>query len=326
LRAARQELRDRLFAPLVESVAKALAARRAKRFHPNPAINIVGIGLGEKVTAGQRTGERCVKVLVAQKFPLGEIGRGHRIPAHIAGLPTDIEAVGYPKRLALPQQRRWRPIMAGVSISLGQNAVPYKFAGTLGVVMVDRNDPQRLFALSNNHVLANENRIKEGATVIQPGSFDGGRSRDRIGRLTRFIPLKFNNRPNRMDAALAEFDDPSLVNRTIVGIGLPTGVANPSLNLLIRKSGRTTGLTEGIIRVVNFDAANVEYEQGLVRVDDVVVIEGVGGAFSRLGDSGSAVVDSRGRVVALLFAGSAKVTFAIPIRRILNRFQVRLTA
>lgn len=50
LRAAKQELRDRLFAPLVESVAEVLAARRAKRFHPNPAIHVVGIGLGEKVT------------------------------------------------------------------------------------------------------------------------------------------------------------------------------------------------------------------------------------------------------------------------------------
>lgn len=55
-----------------------------------------------------------------------------------------------------------------------------------------------------------------------------------------------------------------------------------------------------------------------------VVIEGVGGAFSRSGDSGSAIVDPLGRVVALLFAGSPKVTFAIPIRRILNRFKIRI--
>ena len=160
--------------------------------------------------------------------------------------------------------------------------------------------------------------------MIQPGSLDGGRSQDRAGGLSRFVPLRFNNRPNRIDAALAEFDNRAEVNRSILGVGPPMGVANPGLHLLVRKAGRTTGITEGIIRVVNFDVASVEYENGLVRVDDVVVIEGVGDAFSEPGDSGSAVVDPQGRAVALLFAGTPQVTFATPIRRILNRFKVRI--
>ena len=127
-----------------------------------------------------------------------------------------------------------------------------------------------------------------------------------------------------MDAAIAEFDHPQGVARGIIGIGLPPGAVDPSLGLLVRKSGRTTGLTEGVVRVVNFDVFNVQYDQGFVRVDDVVVIEGIAGPFSKPGDSGSAIVDPRGRVIALLFAGSEVVTFAIPIGRVLQRFKVRI--
>ena len=121
-----------------------LVARRSR--------GIVGIGIGEKVTASRRTRERCIKVLVAEKFPLGKIGPAHRIPAHMAGLPSDIEAVGYPKKLALLHRRRYRPILAGVSVGLEQTAVPNTCAGTLGLIIVDRNDRTRLFALSNHHV------------------------------------------------------------------------------------------------------------------------------------------------------------------------------
>lgn len=106
--------------------------------------------------------------------------------------------------------------------------------------------------------------------------------------------------------------------------GAPAGTGPPSLGLLVRKSDRTTGLTEGIVRVVNFDVFGVQYDQGVVRVDDVAVIEGIGGPFSKPGDSGSAIVDPRRRVVALLFAGSEVVTFAIPIGRVLRRFGVRI--
>lgn len=321
---AKEELRDRLFAQAAKDITTALAVRKARRFIPAPSVNVVGVGIGEKMTAGRQTGEQCVKVLVAKKFPLAKIDRAHRLPSEIAGLPTDIEEVGYAVKFQLPQRRRWRPVVGGVSVGLDFQAVDFRFAGTLGVIVADRQDPGRLYALSNNHVLADENRAADGAGVVQPGTLDGGRNSDRVGRLARYARLLFNNRRNWMDAAIAEFDNPVRVNRAILGIGTPTGAAKPSLNLVVRKSGRTTGLTEGIVRVVNFDVNNVQYDQGLVRVDDVIVIYGINGSFSKPGDSGSAIVDPQGRVVALLFAGSSVVTYAIPIGRILRRFKVRI--
>ena len=321
---AKNSLRDRLFRATEQAVTRSFALRRAKRFQPTPGVNLVGIGIGEKLTSGRQTGEMCVKVLVAKKYPKGRIGASDRIPAAIEGIPTDIEGVGYARKFQIPQRRRQRPVPGGVSVGLDFNAVNYRFAGTLGVILADAQDPQRLYALSNNHVLADENRVANEARVVQPGTLDGGRNADRVARLARYVPLRFDNRRNWMDAAIAEFDDTAGVDRAILGIGRPTGAATPTLNLMVRKSGRTTGLTEGIVRVLRFDAVNIEYDQGMVRMDDVVVLEGIDGPFSRQGDSGSAIVDPQGRVVALLFAGSETVTFAIPIRRVLRRLRAHV--
>ncbi|MBI3457103.1 MAG: trypsin-like peptidase domain-containing protein [Candidatus Rokubacteria bacterium] len=321
---AKESLRDRLFLAADASLPRARALRRARRFHPAPGVNVVGVGIGEKVTEGRRTGELCVKVLVARKYPRGRIRRSELIPPAIAGIRTDVEGVGYPRKLAILQRQRHRPVPGGVSVGLDFHAVSYRFAGTLGVVVRDHRNGRRLCALSNNHVLADENRVSEGAGVVQPGTLDGGRNADRVARLTRVVPLRFENRRNWMDAAIAQFDQASGVARTILGIGPPAGSATPRLHALVRKSGRTTGVTEGVVRVVRFDVVNVEYDQGMVRVDDVIVIEGTAGAFSKAGDSGSAIVDAQGRVVALLFAGSDEVTYAIPIGRILRRLEVRI--
>ena len=92
----------------------------------------------------------------------------------------------------------------------------------------------------------------------------------------------------------------------------------------VRKSGRTTGLTEGIIRATRFDLWHMQFDQGPVRVDDVLTIEGIGGQFSKSGDSGSAIVNDDDRVVGLLFGGYGNIDYAVPIGRILRRFGVRI--
>ena len=322
--AAKNALRDRLFGATEEAVPQALALRKAKRFHPAIGVNLVGVGIGEKLSAGKQTGEMCVKVFVAKKYPKGKVPSGELVPEKIDEIPTDIEGVGYVRKLQIPQRKRHRPVPGGVSVGLPLSVVDFRFGGTLGVVAVDSKDPDHILCLSNNHVLADENRVNLGAAVVQPATLDGGGEADRIGYLSRYVPLKFNNKRNWMDAAAAEFENPGTAERSLLGIGRPTGSGNPSLGLLVRKSGRTTGLTEGVVREMNFDVFNISYEQGMVRVDDVIVIRGTSGSFSKPGDSGSAIVDPQGRVVALLFAGSEMVTFAIPINRVLRRLKLRI--
>jgi S1-C subfamily serine protease len=323
---AKATLRDRLVPAITRQILRAAVVRKKRQYTPTPGVNLVGIGIGEKVVARRRTGELCVKVLVARKYPKGKIARSDRIPPTIGGIPTDIEGVGYTRRFQIANEQRQRPVPGGVSGSLGPEAVTARYAGTLGLIVTDQATPPARYVLSNNHVLADENRASRGASVVQPATLDGGTAADRVASLTRFVPLVFNNAPNVMDAAIAQFDTTATGAPTILGLGGPTGTADPTLNLLVRKSGRTTGVTEGIVRTLHFDAFNIRYEQGVVRMDDVMVIEGVQGAFSRPGDSGSAIVDAGGRVVGLLFAGGDTVTFAIPLPRILRQFGVSLPA
>lgn len=320
---ARQQLRDRLFPEVEAGIRLAMVARSAGRFEPAPEVNLVGVGIGEKVAAGRRTGDLCVRVLVARKYPRGRIAPDDRIPASIEGIPTDVVAVGYPRKFVLPNRMRRRPLPGGVSAGPAPDAAGRRYAGTLGVVVAGRRGRAR-FALSNNHVFADENRLAPGAAIVQPAALDGGTERDRAGALAAYEPLRFDNQRNWMDAAVAALDAGAPVSPEILGIGPLRGAAAPSLNLLVRKAGRTTGLTEGIVRDLRLDVFNISYDQGLVRMDDVMGIEAVGGMFSRPGDSGSAIVDAQGRVVGLLFAGSDVVTFAIPIRRVLRRFRIRI--
>ena len=72
------------------------------------------------------------------------------------------------------QQTRQRPLRIGVSV--GHFTIT---AGTLGSFAVYRKTGE-VVILSNNHVLANENRARAGDAVLQPGKYDGGRrTRDR---------------------------------------------------------------------------------------------------------------------------------------------------
>lgn len=320
--AAKIELRDRLVPRVERQLPLALSIRRVRRYQPAQGVNLVGVGIGEKVTDGARTGVLCVKVLVAKKFPKGQVPHPERIPESINGIPTDVEGVGYPRKFVIPNQLKQRPVLGGVSGSPSLRAAGYRFAGTLGVVLARRTEAGALYFLSNNHVLADENRIPLESAIVQPASLDGGKESDHVAELAAFAPLHFDNKRNWMDAAIAKID--ARTSKTILGIGPLTGAGAPSLNLLVRKAGRTTGLTEGIVRIIRFDVVDVQYDQGMVRVDDVMVIENTTGPFSRPGDSGSAIVDARGRVIGLLFAGSDVVTYAIPIRRILRRFKLRV--
>ena len=47
--AAKVELRDRLVTRLERQAVRALALRKRRQYHPSPGVNLVGIGIGEKI-------------------------------------------------------------------------------------------------------------------------------------------------------------------------------------------------------------------------------------------------------------------------------------
>jgi hypothetical protein len=222
---------------------------------------------------------------------------------------------------------RWpRPVPIGVST--GHPAIT---AGTIGCRVISGG---KLYVLSNNHVYANENQAETGDAVIQPGTYDGGSSpADDIATLFDFQEIYFDGRDNTIDAAIAAIlvdgSTPRVGNGTPSdGYGIPlktnTGLT-ATINMPVKKYGRTTGLTKGKVYAVNA-TVNVGYSHGTARFINQIVI--TPGSFSAGGDSGSLIVGDVARrnkthdrmPVGLLFAGSNAVTIANPIGLVLERF------
>lgn len=215
-----------------------------------------------------------------------------------------------------------RPVPIGVS-----TGHPSITAGTIGARVIDGSG--NVYALSNNHVYANENLASIGDAVIQPGTYDGGTSpADDIGTLSAYKYLDFTGGDNTIDAAIAIITKPGdLGNSTPSnGYGTPkstTVVA--SFGLKVMKYGRTTGQTKGRVDAINA-TVNVGYSSGTARFVGQIIIKP--GGFSAGGDSGSLIVVEKGadkrKPVGLLFAGSPILTVANPIDAVLEEFGVTI--
>jgi len=224
-----------------------------------------------------------------------------------------------------PTSRFDRPVPIGVS-----SGHPAITAGTIGARVTDGNS---VFALSNNHVYADENQAGIGDNVLQPGAYDGGTDpADAIGTLSDFEPIDFSLLANNtIDAAIAVSTIDNLGNATPSnGYGTPkTATVAPVLNGKVMKYGRTTEQTMGRITGINA-TVNVGYGAGVARFVNQIIIEP--GEFSAGGDSGSLIVmdgkgknsADKGKPVGLLFAGSAFTTVANPIDAVLTRFGVTI--
>lgn len=238
-----------------------------------------------------------------------------------------------PSAAAAPWYRTdTRPLLIGASV--GHVRVT---AGTIGGFA---RRGERVFVLSNNHVLANEDHARAGDWILQRAKYDGGREpRERVARLRYWATLKRRG-ANVVDAALAEIQpdiayDPALLralvgghDRLLAGVG-PDFVDEGET---VYKVGRTTGATEGRVTAFDVDNVVVNYNVGNLRFDNQIEIEGTGSRpFSDGGDSGSLIVDTGMRAVALLFAGGETggsnglgLTFGSPIGSVLAALKADL--
>ena len=294
---------------MTDRIQKTLIRHRSALF---ARAHVVGVGIGEKITAGRPTGKTCLKVYVEKKHPLAKLSARDLVPPKIGPVLTDVEEVG--KIRAFSNTLRERPAKGGSSIG------HYKItAGTLGVVVTDKKSKKKLI-LSNNHVLANSNSAKIGDAILQPGKYDGGKlGRDTIAKLLRFEKVLFKNKPNHIDAALAEPIAPGLVSQEILEIGRPKEAAPARRGMSLQKSGRTTGYTTGKVKDVDA-SVKVDYDgKTAVFVGQILTT-----AMSQGGDSGSLVMDDKKKTVGLLFAGSEAVTILNPIQEVFDRLKVGL--
>lgn len=309
--------------------------------------NVVGVGLGYKISQGVNTGELSLIVSVARKVDPSALAAKDLVPRALDSVKTDVVETGVIRAFDLGPRDRWRPVVPP-GVTVGHYSIT---AGTFGC-LVRRGDD--VFILSNNHVLADCNRGQEGDAILQPGAADGGTSDDRIATLADYVPLDFGTAPsecsiadlsaqllnyvagafgshhhlkvvkqtegvNRVDAALGRPLSPDLVSNDILYIGVPVGAGTATLGTEVQKSGRTTGHTQGTITQIDA-TLRVNYNGPTALFTGQLVA----GSMSQPGDSGSAVLDMDKRVVGLLFAGSDATTIINPIDAVLSALNVQV--
>lgn len=288
--------------------------------------DVTGVGVGFREKGGELTSEVVIRVYVRRKLPETQIEQSQLLPKEIDGVGVDviesefeIQACHHNRPPPTPPQPDriipLNPVLGGVSIGnllrLG--------AGTLGARVYDAETGEELL-LSNWHVLAQSLDAQPGEPIIQPGKGRGGDPggpNDVIGELHRSALT------DRVDAATARVTKERLLSEEVMGIHFrPHEWAQVTLGTRVFKSGRTTGVSSGIITALNVvvEICYAPFLDGSRRLRGQIQSN----LRSAAGDSGSVWFDELGRVVGLHFAGGQGGATANPIEPVLDALGITL--
>lgn len=262
--------------------------------------------------------------------------RSISVASSLGGVPVDVEVTGPIAAVKAPggggttttspTSRFTRPVPIGISTG---NAGECS-AGTISARVKDGSG--NVYALSNNHVYALENKAPLGSEVLQPGLYDTGcaySAANVIGTLSAFPPISFStSASNVVDAAIAATTTANLGNSTPAnGYGTPSSATQAaSVGLAVQKYGRTSSLTTGSVTAVN-GIVNVSYGAGTARFVNQVIVQS-SKPFLKAGDSGSLLVtrNTAANPVGLLFAAGSGGKYAIanPIGPVLSQLGVTI--
>lgn len=234
----------------------------------------------------------------------------------------------------------------GSSISIGNE----KTAGTFCAIVKDGDG--NLFGLSNNHVSGGCNYASKDMPILAPGVVDvcsGGVPPFTIGfhhaslNMSTGAPDQVDPKIN-LDASIFKIANLEAVT-SYQGNSYDTPVAAIDLvaNMEVEKVGRTTGSTKGRVISQLIGSIDVMYSapqynfSGKVYFEPMFAIVGYGDKFSDSGDSGSLIthINREGERVAvgIVVAGmddssapGGKLTLALPIKSVLNSFNVSLVS
>jgi hypothetical protein len=319
--------------------------------------NVIGVGVGYKETSGQKTSDLSLSVLVRNKLAHQDLNTKDLVPSSIDGIPTDVVRVG--KVVAYKSHKdRFRPTPGGVSIghfaiTAGTFGAPVKDATTGELLLLSNN---HVLANSNDaHI--NDSIIQPGAADGGRGPQDrianllrfvpiryknddgggGGGDDDQCaiasfissllnaiarmgGSKTRLKPIRPQAIANLVDAAIAKPWNVDSILDEIFEIGKVSGTSDAEIGMAVKKSGRTTGLTQGNITVVD-TTIDVGYGGNRLATFEHQILTN---DMSEPGDSGSLLVSEQNQAVGLLFAGSDTVTVFNPIKTVLDLLQITI--
>lgn len=291
---------------------------------------VTAVDLGFKWSGGEMTDVVSLRVHVARKRDAADLSEAELFPREVDGVPVDVIAASYAPQTLLDirpeiavdgRGERFKVIPIGVSVGCR-----FTSAGTLGAKVIDQESGEEMI-LSNWHVLAGNRDVQPGLPIWQPGQLDGRPDESSaVAELTRWMLGPY-------DAAVALLNGKRKVtSKTLEGSSV-LDATSPRLGMMVWKSGRTTGLTEGIVDGIKMKIPLAYPQQGthlLEQVFRIVPRPGVGDVeISSSGDSGSVWVDEMsGKAVGLHFAGEAsrhpEHALAHNIEVVLEAMRVRL--
>lgn len=337
-----EPLKDRAFVEANPDDFRAAYARAREHFGQFPGVR--GVAFGQKRIGLEYQDNIAIVIFVTEKKDEAELPPEQRIPPSFEGYPTDVRVVRQGVAEVCDNQTEYDKIKGGIQIMVesedgsGQSGFGL---GTLGCIVKKRGDRGRenVYLLTNKHVLYSPGK-GEGADVRHPtqndtllGSVQGGGvyGNVRFPAANAAAPVYF------VDAAIArididstcwgthctsdtiEVDETLIVDLQVNGVNSIADVRDITNDPMISgqkvfKVGRTTGKTQGIIRLVNatleadhppdqdtglpFDAKNTIY----VEFDTAAFPAGncKGNLrFTEDGDSGSVYIDEQNRIIGL---------------------------
>jgi hypothetical protein len=317
--------------------------------------NVVATGVGFKVEGGQRTETPSIICSVDKRVPASSLSPKDLVPRELDGVPTDVIETGRIRALQSPTGR-FRPAPGGVSI--GHREITAGTLGcwvhrngqwvmlSNNHVLANSNDAEigdpilQPGPFDSGRYPDDQIAVLEDFIPIKfPGDSNGDSNGDTggcgiagsivsllngiariLGSSTRVKSYSTQQVDNLVDAAIGRPLNDEDVLPNILNIGDVTGTAAAQLGTEVKKSGRTTGFTQGEIIQVDV-TVDVQYGTNLVaRFADQLMA----GAMSQGGDSGSAVLDEQDRLVGLLFAGSDQTTIINRIEHVFDSLNLSL--
>jgi hypothetical protein len=322
--------------------------------------NVVATGVGRKVVDGRPTDELAIVCSVVSKQPPSALPPGELVPPRVDGVPTDVVRTGPIFVLQSPTGRhRPAPGGVSVghfSITAGTLGCAVRRGGRLHILSNNHVLANSNAAAVGDAILQpgptdggrNPGDLIARLSAWVPIEFDGapappppgsGCATARaaagvlnaaaalVGSGTRLQPIRIDAPPtppraaaNLVDCAIAEPVEEGLITPEILNLGTLAGITEATLGMPVRKSGRTTGVSQGTIQQIDV-TVQVSFGGGRTAtfVDQLLA-----GPMSQGGDSGSVVVDVEMRAVGLLFAGSVNTTIMNRIQNVFQALQLGL--
>ncbi|MCU0468613.1 MAG: SH3 domain-containing protein [Arcicella sp.] len=295
---------------------------------------VTGVDIGYKYKNGKRTRQIVIRVYVAKKQVY--LTKTEKIPKTIQGIKTDVIEAHASFHV---DDKPYTPITGGISFGQSEKfrlvepdgtVAMISEQGTLGAIVRDNLTEKPMF-LTNHHVtkvmtsMTEDRSGKVGDIFDQPnlvGNDGKPFPNASVGKLARFAinPL--------VDAAVIEYQSTRPFTEEVKDIGKIAGTAKATLGMKVRKRGRTTELTYGIVdgidAVTAIQGSDITFQHQMVIVPDTTK----NAVFSNAGDSGSVIVNEQNKVVGLLFAGiptfggSPQMTWANHIDNVLAQLSV----